>query len=158
MIDVNLNREIEVLFSSIDPTLKNKAISFAAGAAIGRKMPIPNDKLQGSDEQYNIELIQQSNKYISIINELILVDVPYTKAVLKAVYGVRYKARYPDSIITSENECITCDLFDIPSLFKDVCTEGLNQVKKQIVASIDLIASALISYDGDTIDTDIPVE
>ena len=142
MIDVNLNREIEVLFSGIDPTLKNKAISFAAGAAIGRKMPIPNDKLQGSDEQYNIELIQQSNKYISIINELILVDVPYTKAVLKAVYGVRYKARYPDSIITSENECITCDLFDIHpsskmSAQKDL-TKSRNRSSQALISLLQL--------------------
>lgn len=147
MFDIRFSKSIEDFYTDVEPNIKNKAVSFSAGVAIGRLLKLPEDKLQGSDEKFNNDLITQSRKWLSLVNELLLIDIQYAESVIKAVYGVRFKALYPESITPGEaDDCIICEVFDIPNMFKDVCIKDLDTVKPLIYRTILEITSKLIEH------------
>ena len=124
----------------------NNLIALATGVAIGRRLNLPNDYLEGKSEEFNNTLIQNARDYVSKVNELKVIDTTLALDTAKATYIVRFNAMYPTTIVASGDECIWCDTFSISSAFRDIDSTSANQNKDTFIKAVSLI-TAIINSD-----------
>lgn len=124
----------------------NQLIAIACGVAIGRRLNLPNDHLEGKSEEFNNTLITTAREYVSKVNELKVLDTRLALNTARATYIVRFNALYPDTIIPSENECIWCDVFSISQAYKDIDDAVATNNKEAFVKLVSII-TAIINTD-----------
>lgn len=106
------NEFINDIFSNASS--KTPEVSFSIAYALANKLVLPTSKVDNVIEFYNQNSKNSVNLFLSIINEIILLDLDVVNELIVNVYQLRYDAVFGrDNVLAMKPETAVEDLFGI---------------------------------------------
>lgn len=106
------NEFINDIFSNASS--KTPEVSFSIAYALANKLVLPTSKVDNVIEFYNQNSKNSVNSFLSIINEIILLDLDVVNELIANVYQLRYDAVFGrDNVLAMKSETAVEDLFGI---------------------------------------------
>lgn len=99
---VNVVKDLERNWGSVEGTTRNKYVSIALGAVAASVLPLPTSPVINVTNHWSLQHEATVNRLYSDINEMYLFNIKLAAKVARQVYLARYRRVYDPSLILSE--------------------------------------------------------